>query len=242
MVLTCRYLTILCGFWWLIVGWTVLAARSEEELWDRRTVSDSCCVVRSISEREHWRRFFLRWWGRLLRQDRGLKRSGTNAFCVFHRPFWQKTVLPEPASSDASISTSCVAFSPSSSESEMVNLARRTAGFRLLERCRGLGSQKSELWRLARRLCCGLLNIIQYGGQEGKSPDDDDKEEEEGWGCWWMVNLFCSPVSTQFSKLNSYCHMNKHQKNHSVISTPNAIIISKCFKTGRFQKRRTVKL
>lgn len=65
--------------------------------------------------------------------------------------------------------------SASSSESEMANLVRRTAGLRLKERWRGLGSQKSELWRLARRLCWGLLNIIQYGGQEGCSPDVEEE-------------------------------------------------------------------
>ncbi|TNN65378.1 hypothetical protein EYF80_024414 [Liparis tanakae] len=100
---------------------------------------------------------------------------------------------PEPASSEAS-----------SSESETGNLARRTPRLKLWERWRGLGSQKSERWRLARRLCCGLENIIQYGGQDGCSPD----EEESGGRCW-LVKPFCSPVSTQFSRLNSYCHVDK---------------------------------
>ncbi len=157
-----------------------------------------CCLGVFSTEREHCRKFLLRRCGRLLRQAGGFKRSGMKALCAF---LW---ALGHEAAGPKHVLFFSMAPSPSSSESEMTDLVRRMVGLRLWERCLGLGSQKSEHWRLARRLCCGLLNIIQYGGQDGSSPD-----EEEGWGRCWLVKPLCSPVSTQFSRLNVYCHMNK---------------------------------
>lgn len=123
--------------------------------------SDSLCVNVFCKFREHCRRFFLRWWGKLLRQAGGFSRSGTKAFCW---PRWCEGDGRSPSEGCVSNTPVCALLlvpSSSSSDSEMVNLVRSTDRLRLWDRCRGLGSQKSELWRLARRLCCGLLNIIQ---------------------------------------------------------------------------------
>ena len=171
-------------------------------LLDRLSVLGSCCLEVSSTETEHCRRFFLRWCGRLLRHVGGFRRSGTKALGTFLWPGWPGATgypPPELALTDEHV----LALSPSSSDSETINLVRRIVGVRLLERCRGFGSQKSEEWRLARRLCCGLLNTIQYGGQDGPNVDDDS------WGWCWMMKRLCSPVSTQFSSLNSYCHMDE---------------------------------
>lgn len=97
-----------------------------------------------------------------------------------------------------------------SSEGEMVNLVRRMEELRLWDRCRGLGSQKSKLCRLA--FCCGLLNSIQYGGQDDSRLD----EEKEGLSWCWVAKPLCSPVSTQFSRLNPYCQTCKHRVSPSV--------------------------
>lgn len=179
-----------------------LGILSEYRLWAWLSVFGSSSVDVSSTEREHCRRFFLRWCGRLLRQAGGFSRSGTKA--LFWPRWWEPAEHspPEQSVTDTHVCASHVALALSSSDFDMGNLVHRMEELRLWERWRGLGSQKSELWRLASRLCWGLLNIIQYGGQDGSSP-----EEEESWGRCWLMKPLCSPVITHFSRLNSYCQV-----------------------------------
>lgn len=97
-ILTCVSLTIRVVSWLLVQGspFTVLALivgtlvfvvlilglLCEDGLWTLLTVLESCCAFVSSADREHCRRFFLRWCGRLLRQAGGFRRSGTKA-CAF---------------------------------------------------------------------------------------------------------------------------------------------------------------
>lgn len=205
-------LTVSADLWLSVTLSVVLAlvmgGLDENGLKDWLLVLDSCLLDMSIPETEHCRRFFLRLCGRLLRQDGGFSRSGMKALCAFLWPLWHEAAGHSSFRQAVAVRfflPTIPVFTPSSSESEMVKVAQRSAGFRLWERCRGFGSQKSELWRLARRLCCGLLNIIQYGGQDGKCSE----EEVDVCGRWWLLGPFCSPVNTQFSKLNSYCKFRK---------------------------------
>lgn len=166
------WLSVLGSLWnafTLVFGTLAFRVLFEERLLDGFSVFRSCCLDWSSPEREHCLKFFLRWCGRLLRQAGGFRKSGTKALCPFLcRP-------PKESLTDKHVLAFCVAYSlPFSESEEMTNMLRKTEGLRLLERCLGLGCNMSEQWQLARQLCCGLLNIIQYGGQDGTSPDDEE--------------------------------------------------------------------
>lgn len=191
------WLSVMGSLWnafTLFFGTLALGVLFDERLLGGFSVFRSCCLDWSSPEREHCLKFFLRWCGRLLRQAGGFRKSGTKALCPF------LCHPPKESLTDKHVLAFCVACSLSESE-EMANMLCKTEELRLWECCLGLGCNMRQLARL---LCCGLLNIIQYGGQDGTSPDD-----EEYWGWCWLMKPLCSPVSTQFSRLNSYCQMDK---------------------------------
>lgn len=210
-LLKCFSLTVCVVLWlsMLCSLYTVLALSgvlSEDGFLEWLSVFRSGCLDRSSTDIEHCCKFFLCWCGRLLRQVGGFRKSGMKALCAFFWPSWHEAArpsIPEDAFTDKPVLAFSVAHSPSS-EFEMKNLVCMTAGL-LWERCLGLGSPMSEKWWLDRRLCCGLLNIIQYGGQDGSSSD-----EEKSWGQCSLAKPLCTPISTLLSRLNSYCQMDKH--------------------------------
>ena len=112
----------------------------------------------SSTDSEHCRRFLRRWCGRLLRQVGGSSRLGLKAFCAFLAPC--KSGLPTGEGSLPGGGPRASGLPPRSSRCGAVNEGRE-GRLRLLERGRGSGSQRSELKRLARRLCWGLLNMSQ---------------------------------------------------------------------------------
>lgn len=131
----------------------------------------SCILDRSNVDNDCCRRSFWCCCSRLLREAGRLRKSGVKALLTPGRVKKAATcLLPKKTCLEKQVFGFCVTLFVSSS-SELENLFdERTAGLSVCEHFSGFGSQK---WRVAERFCCELPNIIQYGGQDGCSPDEE---------------------------------------------------------------------
>lgn len=153
----------------------------------------SCSLGRSSTGWDHCGRSILR--GSGLLREAGRLRKG------LLRPGRHKCPSPEETCLDKQVFAFCVKllWTPSSPELE-ASMDERAAGSRLREH-----SQKPEerpAAQLPRREL--LLSNIQYGGQDGCSPD----AAEDCWGKCCSEPPLWSPARVHFSRLNSYCQIN----------------------------------
>lgn len=129
-----------------------------------------CSSDRSSDKRECRGRSFTCCCPRLLREAGRLRKSVVKTL-LRHGKRKNKTCPPRGETClDKQVFGFCVTLFASSSSKLEKSADDRTSGIRLCEYFTVFGSQK---WLVAKRFGCELLSVIQYGGQDGCSPDEE---------------------------------------------------------------------